>query len=64
MYYYCCSELFTMQLLSLVSATTIAIVNKRKMESVLIPIPPVEEQPRIVSTIESCMHNLNSISTI
>ena len=52
-YYYCSSDYFLEQLISLASATTIAIVNKSKMESVLIPVPPMAEQQRIANTLDT-----------
>ena len=54
-YYYCSSDYFLEQLLSLASATTIAIVNKSKMESVLIPVPPMVEQKRIANTLDTAL---------
>lgn len=52
MYYYLCTENFVQNLLSMASATTIAIVNKSKMESCAFPLPPLSEQQRIVERIE------------
>ena len=52
MYYYLCTENFVQNLLSMASATTIAIVNKSKMESCAFPLPPLPEQQRIVERIE------------
>lgn len=40
LYYYLCTENFVQNLLSMASATTIAIVNKSKMESCAFPLPP------------------------
>ena len=54
-YYYCSSDYFLEQFLSLASATTIAIVNKSKMESVLIPVPPMVEQKRIANTLDTAL---------
>ena len=54
-YYYCSSDYFLEQLLSLASATTIAIVNKSKMESVLIPVPPMVEQKKIANTLDTAL---------
>ena len=47
LYYYLCTENFVQDLLSMASATTIAIVNKSKMESCAFPLPPLSEQQRI-----------------
>lgn len=52
MYYYLCTENFVQNLLSMASATTIAIVNKSKMESCAFPLPPLPEHQRIVERIE------------
>ena len=52
LYYYLCTENFVQNLLSMASATTIAIVNKSKMESCAFPLPPLSEQQRIVERIE------------
>ena len=54
-YYYCSSDCFSEQLLSLASATTIAIVNKSKLESVFIPVPPMVEQKRIANTLDTAL---------
>lgn len=52
LYYYLCTENFVQDLLSMASATTIAIVNKSKMESCAFPLPSLSEQQRIVERIE------------
>ena len=52
MYYTCSSNFFKNQLLEKASSTTIAIVNKNKMSSIFIAIPPLNEQRRIVNLIE------------
>ena len=41
------------------SATTIAIVNKSKMESCAFPLPPLSEQQRIVERIEELLAKLD-----
>ncbi len=58
-YYYCNSDVFINQLNSLVSATTISIVNKGKMSSIAFPLPPLTEQQRIVERIESLFEKLD-----
>lgn len=59
MYYYLCTENFVQNLLSMASATTIAIVNKSKMESCAFPLPPLSEQQRIVERIEELFAKLD-----
>ena len=58
-YYYACSDIFQKELSSKASATTIAIVNKRKMEQCLFPLPPLSEQHRIVARIEELFAKLD-----
>lgn len=58
LYYYLCTENFVQNLLSMASATTIAIVNKSKMESCAFPLPPLLEQQRIVERIEELFSKL------
>lgn len=59
LYYYFCTENFVQDLLSMASATTIAIVNKSKMESCAFPLPPLSEQQRIVERIEELLAKLD-----
>lgn len=59
LYYYLCTENFVQDLLSMASATTIAIVNKSKMESCAFPLPPLSEQQRIVESIEELLAKLD-----
>lgn len=59
LYYYLCTENFVQNLLSMASATTIAIVNKSKMESCAFPLPPLLEQQRIVERIEELFSKLD-----
>lgn len=59
LYYYLCTENFVQDLLSMASATTIAIVNKSKMESCAFPLPPLSEQQRIVERIEKLFAKLD-----
>lgn len=59
LYYYLCTENFVQDLLSMASATTIAIVNKSKMESCAFPLPPLFEQQRIVERIEELLAKLD-----
>lgn len=59
LYYYLCTENFVQNLLSMASVTTIAIVNKSKMESCAFPLPPLSEQQRIVERIEELFAKLD-----
>ena len=59
LYYYLCTENFVQDLLSMASATTIAIVNKSKMESCAFPLPSLSEQQRIVERIEELFAKLD-----
>ena len=59
LYYYLCTENFVQDLLSMASATTIAIVNKSKIESCAFPLPPLSEQQRIVERIEELFAKLD-----
>lgn len=59
LYYYLCTENFVQNLLSMASATTIAIVNKSKMESCAFPLSPLSEQQRIVERIEELFAKLD-----
>ena len=45
------------------SAVTISIVNKSKMENIEVPLPPLEEQHRIVAKIEEIFAQLDAIET-
>lgn len=58
-YFYMNTEFFTNQLRNSASATTIAIVNKTKMESCYYPLAPLAEQQRIVDRIESLFAKLD-----
>ena len=59
MYYFSNTDIFINQLLEKASAITISIVNKSKMESCYIPIPPKETQQKIVDIIESLFAKLD-----
>ena len=63
LYYLCTSPLFNDKLNSKSSAVTISIVNKSKMEAILVPLPPLEEQKRIVSKVEEIFAQLDAIET-
>lgn len=58
-YYFFNTNSFVRELISKASATTIAIVNKSKLESCLFPVAPLNEQQRIVERIESLFTKLD-----
>lgn len=58
-YYFFNTNSFVRELISKASATTIAIVNKSKLESCLFPVAPLNEQQRIVNRIESLFIKLD-----
>ena len=60
-YYLMLSKEMQEQLNSKASATTIAILNKSKFENILIPLPPLAEQHRIVEKIETYFSFLDTI---
>ena len=61
LYYLCTSPLFYQELITLSSAVTISIINKSKMENIIVPLPPIEEQKRIVSKIEDLFGFIKTI---
>ena len=62
MYYFCNSSTFIDELKSLSSAVTISIVNKSKLSTIQIPLPPIAEQKRIISVIEKLYSHLDMIT--
>jgi type I restriction enzyme S subunit len=58
-FYQAQSPSFKLQLESLSAATTVAIVNKGKFETIKIAIPPLAEQQRIVAKIEELFSELD-----
>jgi type I restriction enzyme S subunit len=57
---------FRQQLESVASATTISIVNKSKFSALIVPLPPLAEQTRIVAEVErrlSVVEELESVVT-
>ena len=53
------SENFKNQLWENSSSTTISIINKSKMDNCILPLPPLLEQQRIISRIESMFAKLD-----
>ena len=60
LFYQAQSPYFKSQLEELSSATTVAIVNKGKFESIKISLPPLAEQHRIVAKIEELFSELDN----
>ena len=61
LFYFCNSTSFIDKLKSQSSAVTIPIVNKSKLSTIQIPLPPISEQKRIVNAIETILHKLDII---
>ena len=61
LYYVCLSVFFQDSLQQASTAVTIALVNKSKMEHLLIPLPPLEEQKRIAAAVEALMNEVDTI---
>ena len=61
LFYFCNSTSFIDKLKSQSSAVTIPIVNKSKLSTIQIPLPPISEQKRIVNAIETILHQLDII---
>ena len=63
LFYLCVSPLFYESLSAKSSAVTISIVNKSKMENIYVPLPPLQEQHRIVAKIEELFAQLDNIAS-
>lgn len=61
LYHLCTSTYFQNSLMEKSSAVTISIVNKSKMEHIRIPLPPKEEQARIVVAIDNLFNALDAV---
>ena len=62
LYYFFLSPVGQEVLLSISSSTTQAKFNKTQLKGVLVPLPPLAEQKRIVDKIEEIFASLNEIS--
>lgn len=60
-YYYCSSNLFKHKLIENSSATTLPIINKSRMSSLTIPVPPLPEQEEIVRLLDSLLERERQI---
>ena len=57
-FYQTFSPQFRTQLGSLAAGTTVAIVNKSRFNSIAVPLPPLEEQQRIVAVLDEAFDGL------
>ncbi len=55
------SELFRQLMLAKSTGTTIPIINRGNWETILFPLPPLEEQKRIVARIEELMPRIDKL---
>ena len=53
LYYTCISGYMQSEIIGRASATTLPILNKNKFSEIPIPVPPIQEQHRIISKIET-----------
>ena len=63
LYYACVSEYMQNEIKSNASATTLPILNKGNFSKIAFPLPPLEEQKRIVSEIERWMLFVNAVES-
>ena len=61
LYFVCISPQFQKLILDGCSATTLPILNKSKFKKLLIPVPPLNEQKRIVAKIESIFGRIDLV---
>jgi type I restriction enzyme S subunit len=57
-FYQVMSPQFRKQLDSLAAGTTVSIVNKSRFNSIKVPLPPLEEQQRIVTVLDEAFEGL------
>lgn len=60
LHYFMLSHFFIFSMYSYASATTLPILNKTKLSNLMIPIPPLSEQKRIVDKINCVFTKLNN----
>ena len=63
LYYACVSEYMQNEIKNNASATTLPILNKGNFSKIAFPLPPLEEQKRIVSEIERWMLFVNVVES-
>ncbi len=60
-YFICISPYFQKSIMDNASSTTLPILNKGKFEVLSLPVPPLEEQRKIVEEIERCLSVADNI---
>lgn len=63
LYFVCISPQFQKSIQDNASATTLPILNKGKFEELSIPLPPLEEQRRIVSNVERRLESARAVES-
>lgn len=63
-YYYSLTPKFQQILINNSSATTISIINKSKLSKIPFPLPPIQEQKRVVNRIESMFSKLDKAKAL
>lgn len=58
MFYQALSDGFQQQLAAMSSGTTVSIVNKSRFNSILVVVPPLPEQQRIVAILDEAFAGL------
>ena len=62
LHYFMLSTFFINSMYNKASSTTLPILNQTKLSQLLIPLPPLEEQKRIVRKIKIIKDSINSLS--
>ena len=61
LYYYILSTTFQEAMLDKSSSTTLSILNKNKFSQLLLALPPLAEQKRIVEKLEQLLHEIDKL---